>query len=114
MRDAGIWAAVGFSERVGSTLYLACSIINPQGDVALHRRKLKPTHVERYLYGDGQAEDATTCVTTEKGVVIGELNCWEHLQPLLRYHHYNQGVQVHIAAWPYCEPAVSYLSTYPV
>ena len=58
-RDAGVWAAVGFSERAGSTLYLACSIINPQGEVVLHRRKLKPTHAERYLWGDGQGEPSS-------------------------------------------------------
>ncbi|OCF40821.1 nitrilase [Kwoniella heveanensis CBS 569] len=105
VKDAGIWAVIGFSERVGSTLFLSQSFINPNGDVVHHRRKLKPTHVERYLFGDGQAEDTKTCVTTEKGLTIGALNCWEHLQPLLRYHHYNQGVQVHIAAWPYLSPS---------
>lgn len=47
-------------------------------------------------------------MTTEKGLVLGGLNCWEHLQPLLRYCHYSQGVQVHVAAWPYCElPPIS-------
>lgn len=29
------------------------------------------------------------------------LNCWEHFQPLLKYHTYAQNEQVHIAAWPY-------------
>jgi hypothetical protein len=24
----------------------------------------------------------------------------EHLQPLLRYHHYSLGVQIHVAGWP--------------
>ncbi|WVQ82903.1 hypothetical protein IAT38_005039 [Cryptococcus sp. DSM 104549] len=105
VKDAGIWAVVAFSERVGSTLYLAQSFINPNGDVVHHRRKLKPTHVERYLFGDGQAEDTKSCVTTDEGVTIGALNCWEHLQPLWRYNHYNQGVQVHVASWPYLAPA---------
>jgi len=49
-------AVVGFSEREGSTLYLGTSFIGPDGQVALHRRKTKPTHVERYLFGDGQCE----------------------------------------------------------
>lgn len=47
---------MGFSERLGSTLFLAQSFINPSGDVVHHRRKLKPTHFERYLFGDGQGE----------------------------------------------------------
>jgi nitrilase len=96
-------AVIGFSERDGSTLYLSQSFINPDGDVVHHRRKLKPTHVERYIFGDGQAEDIAASVTTSEGVVIGGLQCWEHLQPLLRYSHYKQGVQVHVAAWPYRE-----------
>jgi nitrilase len=98
-----IRAVIGFSERDGSTLYLSQSFINPDGDVVHHRRKLKPTHVERYIFGDGQAEDIAASVTTSEGVVIGGLQCWEHLQPLLRYNHYKQGVQVHVAAWPYRE-----------
>ncbi|TYJ58725.1 hypothetical protein B9479_000561 [Cryptococcus floricola] len=101
VRDAGIWAVVGFSERAGSTLYLAQSFINPQGEVAHHRRKLKPTHVERYLFGDGMAEDTKFTTTTDSGLVIGGMNCWEHLQPLWRYYEYAQGVQVHVASWPY-------------
>jgi nitrilase len=96
-----IRAVIGFSERDGSTLYLSQSFINPNGEVVLHRRKLKPTHVERYIFGDGQAEDTVSCVTSSDGVVIGGLQCWEHLQPLLRYNHYKQGVQVHVAGWPY-------------
>lgn len=25
---------------------------------------------------------------------------WEHLQPLLRYYEYSQGVEIHVAGWP--------------
>ena len=31
---------------------------------------------------------------------VGGLNCWEHIQPLLRYYEYSQGVEIHIAGWP--------------
>lgn len=31
---------------------------------------------------------------------VGQLNCWEHTQPLLRYHTYSQGEEIHVAAWP--------------
>ncbi|GAA5893600.1 hypothetical protein JCM6882_007860 [Rhodosporidiobolus microsporus] len=100
VREAGVWVVLGFSERDGSTLYLAQSFIAPSGEVALHRRKLKPTHVERYVFGDGQADSVQSTVKTANGIVIGGLNCWEHMQPLLRYHEYAQGVQVHVASWP--------------
>ena len=75
------------------------SFINPAGDIALHRRKIKPTHVERSLWGDGQADSLKSVVDTPFGK-IGGLNCWEHLQPLLRYYEYSQGVEIHVAGWP--------------
>lgn len=125
-RPNGSRAVVGFSEREGSTLYLAQSFFRPNGDVALHRRKLKPTHVERYLWADGYgepiylrkspvywmsssvlrlechtAEALANTVKTDVGIVIGGLNCWEHMQPLLRFHEYSQGVMVHVASWPH-------------
>ncbi|KAL2832786.1 carbon-nitrogen hydrolase [Aspergillus pseudoustus] len=94
-----IYVAFGFSERVAA-LYLAQVLIGPDGNVLLHRRKTKPTHVERTLFGDSTGDSLTTVVETPLGR-IGMLNCWEHLQPLLKYHTYSQGEQVHIAAWPF-------------
>ncbi|RDW68214.1 hypothetical protein BP5796_08871 [Coleophoma crateriformis] len=91
---------LGFSERVGSSLYLAQVLIDAKGDVLLHRRKIKPTHLERTLFGDSTGDSLKTVVDTPLGK-IGMLNCWEHLQPLLKYHTYAQGEQVHIAAWPF-------------
>ncbi|CAG9996133.1 unnamed protein product [Clonostachys byssicola] len=96
----GIYVAFGFSERVGSSLYLAQVLIGSDGNILLHRRKTKPTHVERTLFGDSTGDSLTTVVDTPLGK-IGMLNCWEHLQPLLKYHTYAQGEQVHIAAWPF-------------
>lgn len=64
-----------------------------------NRRKIKPTHVERTLWGEGQA-DSLTCVVDSQHGRIGALNCWENLQPLLRYYEYSQNVQIHVAAWP--------------
>ena len=36
-------------------------------------------------------------------MTIFNLVCREHLQPLLRFHHYSLGVQVHVACWPFCD-----------
>ncbi|CCF33209.1 hypothetical protein CH063_05447 [Colletotrichum higginsianum] len=98
--DNKIYVGFGFSERVGASLYLAQALIGPDGNILLHRRKTKPTHVERTLFGDSTGDSLTTVVDTPLGK-IGMLNCWEHLQPLLKYHTYAQGEQVHIAAWPF-------------
>ncbi|KAL3479544.1 carbon-nitrogen hydrolase [Aspergillus californicus] len=96
-----IHVVLGFSERTASTsLYMAQVLIDDHGDVLLHRRKIKPTHLERTMFGDSTGDSLTTVADTKLGR-IGMLNCWEHLQPLLKYHTYAQNEQVHIAAWPY-------------
>jgi len=62
------------------------------------RRKLKPTHVERTMFGEGDGSDLSVYPTALGR--IGALCCWEHLQPLSKYAMYAQNEQVHIAAWP--------------
>ncbi|TVY23592.1 Nitrilase [Lachnellula hyalina] len=98
-KEAGVFTVLGYSERDGASLYIAQSFISTEGEIVLHRRKIKPTHVERSIWGDGQADSLTSVVDTKFGKV-GGLNCWEHLQPLLRYYEYCQGVQIHVAGWP--------------
>lgn len=99
VREAGLFIVLGYSERDGGSLYMAQSFINPDGQIVHHRRKIKPTHVERSIWGEGQAESLQTVVDSPFGR-IGALNCWEHLQPLLRFYEYSQRVQVHVASWP--------------
>ena len=99
VKKAGVFVVLGYSERDRASLYIAQSFISPQGEIVLHRRKIKPTHVERAVWGDGQADSLQTVVDSPFGK-IGGLNCWEHLQPLLRYYEYAQGVQIHVAGWP--------------
>ena len=102
-----IYVVFGFSERVRGSLYLAQVLIGPDGKILLHRRKTKPTHVERTLFGDSTGDSLKNVVDTPLGK-IGMLNCWEHLQPLLKYNTYAQGEEVHIAAWPYNGPHVGH------
>lgn len=99
VQKAGIVVVLGYSERDGASLYIAQSFIDATGEILHHRRKIKPTHVERSIWGDAQAESLKSVVDTPFGKV-GGLNCWEHLQPLLRYYEYSQGVQIHVAGWP--------------
>ncbi|KAG8353881.1 hypothetical protein FVEN_g8261 [Fusarium venenatum] len=87
---------------VCASLYLAQVFIGPNGNILFHRRKTKPTHVERTIFGDSTGDSLTIVADTPLGK-IGMLNCWEHFQPLLKYHTYCQGEQVHIAAWPFNE-----------
>ncbi|GAB1201862.1 hypothetical protein APSETT445_000454 [Aspergillus pseudonomiae] len=75
------------------------AFISSTGEIVHNRRKIKPTYVERCLWGDGQG-DSLKCVVDSPFGRIGALNCWENLQPLLRYYEYSQGVQIHVAGWP--------------
>ncbi|MBL4800945.1 MAG: carbon-nitrogen hydrolase family protein [Emcibacter sp.] len=97
-RDNNIHVLLGFSERKNGTLYIAQSLIGPDGNPINHRRKVKPTHMERTIFGEGDGSDLKVS-ETELGMV-GALNCWEHLQPLNRYALYSQNEQLHIASWP--------------
>jgi nitrilase len=99
IKKAGITAALGLSERDGGSLYIAQWIIGPDGETVAKRRKLRPTHCERTVYGEGDGSDLAVHDLPELGRV-GALCCWEHLQPLSKYAMYAQNEQVHIAAWP--------------
>ena len=37
---------------------------------------------------------------------MGALQCFEHLQPLLKYHTFFQGEQIHVASWPCLFPVI--------
>ncbi|KAH6673031.1 putative nitrilase [Halenospora varia] len=99
VKEAGIFVVLGYSERDGGSLYMAQSTISSEGIIVSHRRKIKPTYVERIIWGDGQASSLKTVVDTPFGKV-GALCCFEHYQPLLRYYQYAQGEQIHVASWP--------------
>jgi nitrilase len=97
-KDNAIMVVMGLSEKSGGSLYMGQWIIDAEGRTVAMRRKLKPTHVERTIYGEGDGSDLTV-YDTQLGRV-GALCCWEHLQPLSKYAMYAQNEQVHIAAWP--------------
>jgi nitrilase len=93
-----ITVAIGLSEKQGGSLYMGQWIIDGDGETIATRRKLKPTHVERTVFGEGDGSDLSVYETPIGR--IGALCCWEHLQPLSKYAMYAQNEQVHIAAWP--------------
>jgi nitrilase len=97
-KDNNIMVVMGHSEKQGGSLYMGQWIIGPDGRTIAARRKLKPTHVERTVFGEGDGSDLSV-FNTELGRV-GALCCWEHLQPLSKYAMYAQNEQVHVAAWP--------------
>ena len=97
-RDNDMFVVMGASERDGGSLYIAQFFIDADGTLLDVRRKLKPTHVERTVFGDGHGNNLRV-FETDLGRV-GGLCCWEHLQPLSKYALYAQNEQVHVGAWP--------------
>ncbi|KAL4885706.1 carbon-nitrogen hydrolase [Aspergillus karnatakaensis] len=104
-RAAEIMVVLGISERDRGSLYMSQVFIGPDGNILLHRRKFKPTGPERIIFGDASGDCAKNVIQTPLGR-IGGLQCFEHLQPLLKYNTYAQGEQIHIAAWPNLFPPV--------
>ncbi|KAL3477427.1 carbon-nitrogen hydrolase [Aspergillus californicus] len=102
---ANIMVVLGISERHRGSLYMAQTFIGPDGTVLLHRRKFKPTGPERIIFGDASGDCTKNVIQTPIGRV-GGLQCFEHLQPLLKYNTYAQGEQIHVASWPCLFPPV--------
>lgn len=94
-----ITVALGFSGNDRSSLYISQCTIGVSGDIQMRRRKLMPTHMERTVFGNCSGESLTNVVSTPVGNV-GQLACWEHIQPLLKYHTATQREAFHVAAWP--------------
>ena len=97
-RANNIQVIMGVSERHEGSLYMGQWHYDARGHVLSRRRKLKPTHVERAVFGEGDGSDIIVH-ETELGRV-GALCCWEHLQPLTKYAMFSQNEQIHAAAWP--------------
>jgi nitrilase len=97
--SAGLYAAVGVSERVGGrrggTLYNTILYFGPDGTLLGRHRKLKPTAAERLIWGEGDGSTLTT-IETPFGTV-GGLICWENYMPLARVAMYAKGVEIYLA-----------------
>ena len=80
------------------TIYNSLLIINSNGEIVNHHRKLMPTYTEKLLYGTGDGHGLKAADTTLGR--IGSLICWEHWMPLTRQALHNSGELIHIALWP--------------
>lgn len=91
-KAAGVWVAMGITERDGGTLYNGVVYVNSDGEIAGVHRKLIPTGAERLVWGNGQGPILT--VVDIGGVKVGSLICWENYMPLARVAMYEQGIDV--------------------
>jgi nitrilase len=78
------------------TLYNALLYHSPEGELALHHRKLVPTNHERLIWGQGDG-GGLRALHTSVGR-IGGLICWENYMPLARFSLYESGVEIYIAS----------------
>ena len=104
--DSQINVAIGFSERDGESVYIAQALIDGTGEIRMTRRKMKPTHMERTIFGDSSGDCLAEVVELPETGKVGGLSCWEHIQPLLKYYTFSQGEQIHVAAWPPLDPFI--------
>ncbi len=107
-KAAGVWVAMGITERDGGTLFNAVVYINSDGETAGLHRKLIPTGAERMVWGNGQGPMLT--VVDIDGMKVGSLICWENYMPLARAAMYEQGIDVLLApTWDNSDEWVSTL-----
>jgi nitrilase len=98
-REHEVWLVTGVSERNPErpgTLYNALLYHGPDGQLALHHRKLVPTNHERLIWGQGDG-GGLRALATPIGR-IGGLICWENYMPLARFSLYESGVEIYIAS----------------
>ncbi|KAJ5882580.1 uncharacterized protein N7529_001252 [Penicillium soppii] len=102
-KSHSIAVSLGFSENDNNSVYIAQVIIGGDGEIKSHRRKMKPTHMERTIFGDASGECFSSVVDLPFARV-GALSCWEHIQPLLKYFMISQREEIHVSAWPSLTP----------
>ena len=93
-----IAVVMGYCERQAASRYMSQVFIDCDGAIVGNRRKLKPTHAERTVYGEGDGSDFL--VHEFPFGRVGGLNCWEHFQPLSKFMMYSLHEQIHVASWP--------------
>ncbi len=99
IREAKVYVVIGIieQEEYGSqgTLYCTMLYYGPDGTILGKHRKLKPTGIERLIWGEGDGSTLFT-VDTPYGC-LGGLICWENYMPLARMFMYGKGVNIYIA-----------------
>ena len=98
-KKLGVWIVTGVNEvepyRPG-TIYNSLLYHSPDGELALHHRKLVPTNHERLIWGQGDGR-GLNAIDTPFGR-LGGLICWENYMPLARFALYESGIEIYVAS----------------
>lgn len=97
IQKAGIMVALGVTERepIGGSLHCSLLYFGKDGTLLGKHRKIKPTGLERYIWGQSDG-DSLVSFDTDLGK-IGGLICWENYMPLARTAMYQKGVEIYLA-----------------
>lgn len=74
-RKAKMAVVLGFSENNNNFLYIAQCTVFPSGEIIMKRRKFKPTHMERIVYGDAGGFVLNSVIEIEDVGRVGKLAC---------------------------------------
>ena len=109
-RECDIVVSLGLNERSEASLgciYNSNLLIDHQGTILNHHRKIVPTFYEKLTWAAGDGAGLRVCDTPCGR--IGMLICGENTNPLARYTMIAQGEQVHVSSyppiWPTHDPA---------
>lgn len=97
-----IFAHIGFNERSHASLgciWNSAVLINDEGVILNHQRKLVPTFYEKLIWANGDGAGLKV-VDTERCGKVGALLCGENTNPLARWSLMAQGEQLHLTTWP--------------
>lgn len=100
-RRHGVYVSMGLNEKSDVSMGAVWNsnlIVDRQGRIVHHHRKLVPTFAEKLAWANGDGAGLHVA-DTDLGRV-GVLLCGENTNPLARYALLAQGEQVHISAWP--------------
>ncbi|KAL5047415.1 carbon-nitrogen hydrolase [Aspergillus fruticulosus] len=98
-KPAVVHVALAYSERNGDYIYMAPTLINPEGEVLIHGHRVRPSRGTRNIWSDGTIDERKV-VETPFGHV-GMLECWEHFHPSMTFPMQAQAETIHIGAFPY-------------
>jgi nitrilase len=93
--QAKVYLVMGVIEKDGGTLYCTLLYFGPDGRLLAKHRKLKPTGLERLVWGEG--DGSTLSVVDTPYGKLGGLICWENYMPLARTAMYMKGISLYVA-----------------
>jgi nitrilase len=94
-KEFQVYLNIGVIERDGGTLYCSLLYFTPDGKLAGKHRKIKPTAMERIIWGEGD-QSTMQIVKSEVGN-IGGLICWENYMPQARMELFKQNTEIYLA-----------------